>query len=525
MSIIDAFLSAICNNQNKMEQLLELKEWVKSLNPAEKRFIKLIGKARSGNGGSQHLDLLDQINNHPEADFGKLPYARNLSMVTMRLKELIEDALRLLHKDEGWDAVLQTHLADMSLYYDKGWIAAAYRLLKRAKESAMSACRYDVQLQLLTWERRLLHAKPTPETPQRLSELGREEQSVLVQYQELLRLTDLYEALRAEARQIFRQKESEKVKGLFASVEESFLERASSGKAVLPKALAVIILAIRDTMRGNAVPAMLRLQNVLQEWRQLPEWQYEHGKLLATISNYYQLACFYTNLPAETTKKNLDILYEYKSLRKEGKLQSQRVLLQNQLRLALNTGNFAVVNATIPDIQDWLVKTETQLGPHQSLTMLGNMAIAEFLQGRFVEANRFVIRIQQVPDPKARQDIRDFARLLQTVLQHELGDHALNEYLARAGKRHFSKQSREQAFELAIFKYLEAASRSDDHAKLRRALEEVSLELEQIAERIAGQVPLMGLMEMRIWSQSKLRGIPIKQVFVEVVEENLKQLG
>jgi hypothetical protein len=128
-----------------MDQLDELKEWVKSLNPAEKRFIKLIGKAKSGAGGSQHLDLFDRLNAEDfDAGLGKLPYSKNLSMVSVRLRDLIVDALRLLRKDESWDAILLTDLADLANYYSKSWYAAAFRLLKRAKATANKACRYDV---------------------------------------------------------------------------------------------------------------------------------------------------------------------------------------------------------------------------------------------------------------------------------------------------------------------------------------------------------------------------------------------
>ncbi len=77
-----------------MEPPEELRKWVEILTTAEKRFVKILGKARSGAKDSQQLELFDWINQTSPGEI--LPadtgLAKNLATVSNRLKDLILDS-------------------------------------------------------------------------------------------------------------------------------------------------------------------------------------------------------------------------------------------------------------------------------------------------------------------------------------------------------------------------------------------------------------------------------------------------
>src|ERR1044072_2091527 len=99
-----------------METLEELKKWVDSLSTAEKRFVTLIGKARAGSSLSQQLKLFDWLNRARENELDSPPaeFLKNLPTVSMRLKDLMLDGLRLLHKEDNTEAMLRTTLDEIA---------------------------------------------------------------------------------------------------------------------------------------------------------------------------------------------------------------------------------------------------------------------------------------------------------------------------------------------------------------------------------------------------------------------------
>jgi hypothetical protein len=179
----------------------------------------------------------------------------------------------------------------------------------------------------------------------------------------------------------------------------------------------------------------------------------------------------------------------------------------------------------LPVIDAWLKREEAYIPVVQRIALCNNFAVAEFLSGNFSAANRYVVRILNMPDKKAREDIRDFARVLQAVLQYEMGNAGLNEYLTRSGKRHFSKQGYKLQYEQVVFRYIETAMEATSEKALKPVTSTFVNTLETMAASQPQGVPLLGLMEMCLWARSRDTGQPLKNVFLETVKENLKQMN
>lgn len=506
-----------------MEASEELKKWVDALTVAEKRFVKLLGKARAGNSSSQQLELFDWLNKST-AD-AELPAGskllQNLHTLANRLKDLILDSLRILYKENDNDAILRSIMDELSILYQKKLFRAASRHVKRAKKLAQETCRYSAWLQCLDWERKIAQVSPGADLMAVLKELRKEEMVVLKKQSELLDLRDRHDQLVTLMRQFSFRQDSKISKEIMALSSDELIVRLWKTGGYLEQALAVNILGLRALYDRKPLEALKLYEQFLKQWQKHPDWQADQTALLILISKFYQTACFYVPISWKEAQRYLKILSGFSGLPPDTKRDSQRILYHNQFMLALNMGKFDSVHTLIPEIDKWMRAEAKHLTEAQTLPFLCNFAVAEFLYGNMESANRFVTRILNMPNRKVRVDIREFALVLQAVLHFELGNQNLNEYLTRAGKRHFSKNTYEINFEIVVFHYLEVLQRKGNDKQTQASLNKLIQELDQLAKQVKGAVSFLGLNEIRMWAQAKKRGISLRNLFLEEVERNL----
>jgi len=508
-----------------METFEELKKWVDTLSSAEKRLIKLLGKARAGTN-SQQLDLFDWLNkSDADAEFpsgSKL--VQNLPTVANRLKDLILDSLRILYKEDNNDAILRTILDELGILYQKKLYRAALRHLKRGKKLALETSRYGFALQCLDWERKIAQVTPSGNTLATLKELRKEEIVVLKKQSDLLDLQNRHDLIVTLMRQFSFRQDSKISKEIDELSSDERIHLLMKTGGYLEQALAVNIIGLRELYERKALSALKHYEKFLRQWQKHPKWQIDQTALLILISKFYQGACFYAPIRWEEAQQYLKILSDFKGLPPDTKRDSQRILYHNQFTLALNMGKFYSVHSLIPEIDQWIGSEAKHLTEGQILPFLCNFAVAEFLYGNLDSANRFVTRILNMPNRKVRVDIREFALVLQAVLQFELGNESLNEYLTRSGKRHFSKNTYETNFEIAVFKHLDVMLRKGTTKQMEDSLARLIHELDELAQQVEGSISFLGLNEIRLWAQSKQSGISLRQTFLQEVQKSLATL-
>lgn len=504
-----------------MESLEELKNLVRSLSPAEKRYLRLLGTARAGASGSQVLDLLDWIYARDASPDPPPPagLAANLPTLVARLKQLILDVLRHMHPALDIDAELRTALDHAAALKAKALHAPALRLLKRAKRRALETSRYLLALALLEMEHKGLRA--TGASAQQWTAWRAEEAQVHARYQALRDLQARHERLLQLVRHVALRRDTATSDEVDALTSGAHLRQSAQSGNYLEQALAVNILGIRHSLDRQPLEAIQLYAGLLHEWRSHPERVKDQAPLLATLCNYFQSACFYSDLGWENARWYLQLVPNFTELAPEAARDYQRMMHHSRFTPALNTANFESVRALIPEIEAWLQAQQAHLTAAQVLPFLHNFAVATFIMGDHTRANQFVQRILQLPSRKVRTDIREFALVLQAILQYELDNIDLNEYLTRAGKRHFGKVAHAKAFEYAVFKFLGQALRSHPGQELVAAMRSLQDDLDRLAGQLSPAVPLLGLTEVRLWIAAKQHGQPLQKAFEEAVRENL----
>lgn len=509
-----------------MEPLSELKKWTESLTVAEKRFIKLLGKARAGAAASQQLELFDWLNRSQgaEAKSANPKFAKNLPTVSIRLKDLILDGLRLLHKEDNIDALLRTTLDEIAILHEKKINRTVTKQLRRAKKLAMDTCRYSFVLQCIDWEYKIAQTTIAVSTAEYLAKLREEEQTQLKKFSDQRELQYIHSSILTLMRQSLFSRDVKTREEVNTLAEREVVYRLAESGGYPERALAVNILGLKNFNERKPGEALRLYKELLREWQAHPDWQSDQASLLLLLCKFYQTACFFSPVNWKITQQSVNIIYEFKGLPPNQGRDFQRMLYHNQFTLALNTGKFASVKALIPEIEQWLQKEAVHLTEVQTLPFLCNFAVAEFLTGNFAASNRILLRILHMPNRNARKDIRDFALILQAILKYELNDSGLNEYLVRAGKRRFSKSSSDINFELIVFNYLDHVMHGESAQSIRHSTNQLIRELDDFAERMKDQIPVLGLNEVRMWAKAKQTGKPLREIFLQMVKKNMAEL-
>lgn len=494
----------------------ELLQWIHALTPSEKRFVSLIGKARAGSG-SQLLELFDWLNKAEEGE--SIPtnasFRSNLPTLAVRLRELVLDCLRLLHKENDMNAVLRTSLDEAAILQSKKQWAAAARILRKTKKLAYETSRYTYILQCIEAELSQTKTLPPDAISAAFSALREEEQSVIEKHQALRDLRFRHDSILALAQQFPFSRNPEIIAQVRALADAPVIGEQLQSKSYFENALAVNTLGIRDIFLRNPEPAIERYSRLLDAWKKKNEWQQDQPDLLLTICKYYQSVCFYSTVKPGRVYSDLHALKGFDGLPPDKLRAFRETMFHHAFILGLNSGQPDVAIALVPEIESWLKKEEKHLSEAQVLPFLCNFMVAEFLAAHFHEANKYLNRILQLPNRNVRVDIREFALVLQPVVQYELDNTGLNEYLTRSRKRHFSKNPVTHTFELAVIKHVELLMRANSKPEMKKVLQNFIAELEKLNDYQPRSVPLLGINEILMWAVSRKNDIPLPEVFME----------
>lgn len=508
-----------------MEITEELKKWTESLSVAEKRFVKLQGKIRSGSD-SQLLSLFDWLNRTGENDAlpRKAGFVNNLPTLAVRLRALMLDSLMLLHKDDNVAMQLNSMFGEIQIMQSKKLNHAVSRQIKKAKKLAKDYSRYSYLLLLIENELQSAQKLSVDQFAENLKQLREEENETIDQLRFLRELHHIHDQMLLTARQYSFSLDPEILRYVKELAEVPLVDQAMASASFLENAIAVNILGIRDMFIRDPDAAVPRYQKLIRNWQLHPEWQKDQPLLLLTICRYYQNVCIFSPVDHDRINADLTILKGFSGLPKGDLVLLQDLLYSNQFMISLNTGKFELLEAMIDEINLWIKKQESSLTENQILPYLCNFVVAEFLSGNFAKANRFVNEIINRHDRKNRIDIYDFALIMRIVLQFELSGQSLNEYLIRSGKRHFSKNKYAADFELMVFKHFSGFEEVHTPAEQKELFRKFMDALDKFAKKLPPTIPLLGLNELSMWAESKLSDTSLKTIFLTRVEANLRML-
>lgn len=492
-----------------------------SLSRAEKRFIRLVGSAVAGSAGSNQLLLFSILNRMKTYDHASCEkHAKLIAMgdtlrtLARRLRKLILKCLQQLESERSASGRLALLLHETEFLFHRQQMSEAQRAAQNGQRLALKYGRYESALPFIEWQRRIALSTFPANAMLRLEELNRIAQQTLTHLGLQLELRRLQEILTGE-----RRLNTSPRSGNFRMMLENITQHAALRETTYPdlftEGLAQDVHGMLLLAKGKGQDALAVYSSLLKRWQQEPEWIREFPDHYLGLFKNYQLAVFWGTLSNKKLQSYLSLLPREEELPPKNRLDFQRIRHGHLLTLGLNTGKFELVLGQIPLILKWLKENRHELPVSAQLAFQYNICITYFLSADYREAYRNLQPILRHKGRGEREDILDFARVLQAVLLCQSGDDELSEYLIRSARKFFKRNPRQWAFEEAVLRYLGLSLT----AKNKKVLDELGVSLseriDEFARESSGSYPLLGLVEIQCWLQSRRSGKSIRDVFTE----------
>lgn len=498
---------------------------VHSLEPAEKRFVKLLGRATAGGDGGQLVQLFDMLNGMPvyaAAELAANPtlqgFRGHQPTLSRRLREWIFKSLQYLASGRSVEGVLSRLQHAANFHLSRRQFGPALKISRRGQAYAERYGRYAAALPFLDLRRQILLATYPHDVLQQLTDLHAQSQRALDLASRQESLRHFQHVLLAQRKQAAAARTPES----WALSTEIAVHAAVQGDARAPDlftaSLALDVQGLLALAQKRGEDALSVYTELLARWQQAPEWIRLHGDFYLTLFQHYQIAIFWGTMESERLQSYLDLLPALEALPPKNRLDFARIQHGHLLTLGLNTGNFALVLSQVPRIRAWLQANAHEIPAATQLAFHYNLCIAFFLNGDFVAAYHQLQPILQFPQRNVREDILEFARVLQAVLLFQLGDHDLSDYLRRSAHQFFKRNPRQWAFEEAVLSYLGALIARPDRTD-PVATEKLAAQLATFAAESSRPYPLLGLAEIRCWVAFRQGAGGIREVFLRMLDD------
>ncbi|MEM7037268.1 MAG: hypothetical protein AAF570_09835 [Bacteroidota bacterium] len=195
-----------------------------------------------------------------------------------------------------------------------------------------------------------------------------------------------------------------------------------------------------------------------------------------------------------------------------------------QLIYCLNVGQYEMGCELLERLDPLLKTHQYSIPPARKISFYYNATILHFLHEDYRRSLNWLNRIINLPKSDLRQHLRDFTRIFQLILHHELGNHDLVEYLLRSTYRHYKgkrKAQNKSDFEQELLSKLKNLLMTFDKTEFRDLADQLYRELWQVAQQPKGKEPA-GLYELIFWLQSKSEGRSLRAVYAQRVQERME---
>ncbi|MEQ9310131.1 MAG: tetratricopeptide repeat protein [Balneolaceae bacterium] len=492
---------------------------IKSLSKAEKRSFKIYA-LRNSSDDAKFVQLFDAVDKAKDYDeeiiITKITDLKKsqLSNLKAHLYKQILTSLRLNYINHNVDIQIREQIDHARILYDKGLYKQSLKILEKAKALSYQHHRITLTAEILGFEKLIESQYITRSLRNRADQLIEEtEESVrsVERYHALSNLSLRLYGIYIKAGHVRSEKDFD--------ITEKYFERALSNidlngigffeKHYLNVSYAWYSLIVQDFLmqyryaqkwvehfRNN--PDMLELESIwyLKGMHVLLEALFILGHYEKHEQEVQNLKNFLENPPTRSNEnlKTLGIQYYYTSL----------------INQHFITGTFSEGLQVVPELNEVISSLEHKIDPHRILVFYYKIACLYFGAGKFEEAITYLNKIINYPDPRLREDIHCFARILNLIAHFELGNQTLLEYQVRSTYRFIIKMNDLNSVQEEILKFLRNLT-STNPLELRIKFIELREKLIEIQKKPYQRRAFLYL-DIISWLESKIDDKPIQEV-------------
>lgn len=486
------------------EGLLNL---IQSMSKAEKRFFRRFAEMTGGAQCARYLALFAAMEtldeDEPENLAAKIDdeaLVQNLPVYRNRLQALILRSLRTLYAGRSAASEIRQLLEEIEILYERRLFAACGKRIEKALALAESHEQEALLLDIHAWRRKLSGQVPLPQQDDQLTAIRTEEIATLTRLGQEREFAHLHERQRVRARLRLgsRGKEDRPV-DLPTQLPDytNFLARAHYHSIVA--GLALSNNQVEEAGQGYAL--------LMSLWDADPMRIIDHPDFyLATFNNYLGTLLL-DNSRHDQFLAAVQRLRKLPDLPRHTRVNFQWLGYHQELIFSMNFVGYEATQFLIQEIEEWIQGNAAEIHVPRLLAFYFNMTMFYFVYGEYSRANRMLGRILNQPGKAERRDIRNFARIFQVLLQFELQNIDLNEYLVRSAYRYLNRKDELYEFERAIFTLVRKCGMQPNEAARQPAYAEFQEALSAIQQR---KVTSVGQGELMLWVQAKRQGIALR---------------
>ncbi|HHG85352.1 MAG TPA: hypothetical protein ENJ82_11455, partial [Bacteroidetes bacterium] len=277
-----------------MKSYAQLFLLIQTLNPSEKRYLKLESEAGERGGSTQYMDLFRLLDSQDVYDPEELrkqfkgeQFLKHLPVAKAYLTDVLLRVLRAYHGKRLPSMHVSRGLDEIEVLLEKGQVEMARRWVKKNAKLAGKLADFSALLKLCQYERRIAKLSPGKNLLESLSNLEKKEIKLLNQYQVQLRIRQIHDqfyAIRTQNAGKVKPSELNVFLPLLADSALQFSENQLDPESRINKAN---IFAIYHQLLGQNQSVLNWYENIVNQWEQFPEKQKQEPYLyLKSLMDY-----------------------------------------------------------------------------------------------------------------------------------------------------------------------------------------------------------------------------------------------
>ncbi|MBI2269237.1 MAG: hypothetical protein HYU69_02650 [Bacteroidetes bacterium] len=512
------------NKNSTSDSLFEL---IRSLNPTEKRYIKVLMSKNSGRSYEKLFDVINKQKIYNEWETKRKlrneTYIRQLARIKNYLYEFIVAGLNTYHASFSPGLVLKRYLTTVEILFRKKLFVQCKKYLQKAKKLALRYNEYTALLEILNWERSLMDVRVN--IKKRMTDLDThiiQEENVLKKISRKNQYRNLYFKAywlmlkEGVARGHNGSGEMEKI------IKHPFLTDTKNIVDVSTRIMYFEIQAFYRQYAGNFPQAYNYRKKLIgyftEDLLKIPEYVLRYKMALhnfLVISSYLsRYDSVYNNLLDQ-----LKALSKNNGLSDVVKKEIPVAVFAFQTAKYIGVGKFRDAIHLIENDFDGLrplIKADNEL-----IQFYGLFFTCYFTVSNYSKALFWLNKIINYPHSDHRKDVLCLARILNIITHYEKGNYDLIENLTQSTRRYFIRVRHHSLFEDRVLEFFKNRMYEiKDEDEQIRVFIDLKKDLTRILKK-AKEKLVLDYFDFISWLESKIENRPL----IEVVIEKAKIVG
>jgi hypothetical protein len=496
---------------------------VKSLSPAEKRYVKVfLGKNQVSD--DKYILLFDAINTQIELDEAQLQRATykeehidgtKFSEMKNYLYQLLLRILQDFDKETSIHYRLQIMLGNIRVLYRRALYDECRDQITKTQKLAEIHESFEVLIELLRWEKQIAHTKGDINFFS--NDLQKAVNQELGYYKKLENIAfykntfyEVYATIRKEGL-LGREK-------MVAALAATMNKKELKNKKYALSKTAQILFYRSKSIYAYALGAYEIFYEDSKELLILMEsyeayMQEETNEYISALNNFIA-SCFALN-------RFVEVSYMLEKLRNvvprtfDDRVKIHRQYYQSKLQWCINTASFEegmeVIKKREKEKEDFDNQDLIHSGFYYPYFYIS------FAAGEYDLANDYLNEWLGATKTTDRQDLQVMARLLSLILHFEMGNSVLLDSLLRTTTYYLSRHGNWADFERLLLRFIREAHQSSSKKELAELLETIKKDFEKLAEDSSKSV-FTQYFDFIAWLESKISG----KSFAQTLKDKLK---